>query len=551
MKKTEAYHRRLSALKVERSSWESDWLAIQSILLPLAGRFLGAKPNSGAKKSRLNAIYDSTGTKALRTLQAGMMSGMTSPARPWFLLQAPDPELNEFGPVKEWIYTVTRIMRDVFAKSNFYRSLHTCYGELGGFGSHAIMMADDMDTLLHCHNSTIGEYYLASNFKGQIDTYYRAFDMTTGQLVKTFGIDNVSPTVKRLFNQGNMDAWVPVVHCIEPRAERDISKVDNRNMEFASAYFEAGGENDNLLSEGGFNEFPLLSPRWDVLPGDAYGTSPGYDAIGDIRQLQHEQLRKAQAIDKQTNPPLQGPAEMQSFNIDSLPGGISFVPGLTNQNAGFRPLYDVNLNLNYLLEDIRDVRDRINSVFYADLFAMLALSDRGNMTATEVAERHEEKLLVLGPVLDRLQSELLKPAIDRTFNLMLKAGLLPPPPPELQGSDLQVEYVSILAQAQRAVGTQAIDRVTGYVMNAAQVNPEVLDKFDFDQAVDEYSNMLGTPPQLVRPDDKVLEIRQQRAAQQAQQQQMMTAAASIDGAKQLSDIDTEKRSALTDILSAS
>lgn len=547
MRPTEPYQRRLSALKTERSSWENDWMSIQDVLLPLSGRFLGEKSNTGTKKSRLNQIYDSTGTRALRTMQAGMMSGMTSPARPWFRLDAPDPDMNEYGPVKEWLYIVTRFMGDIFAKSNVYRALHTCYGEIGAFGSHGIVLVEDPATLVHAHNSTIGEFYFGSNAKGQVDVFYRCYDMTVGQVVRTFGLKVVSPAVRSLFSQGNMDAWVPVVHLVEPRADRDASLRDNRNMPFKSVYFEYGA--DGLLSEGGFEEFPVLAPRWDVLPGDSYGTGPGLDALGDIRQLQHEQLRKAQAIDKQTNPPLQGPAEMQSFAVDSLPGGISFVPGLTNQHAGFRPLYDVNLRLDYLLEDIRDVRDRINATFYADLFTMLAMSDRRQMTATEVAERHEEKLLVLGPVLERLQGELLDPLIDRTFALMLRGGLVPPPPRELQGKPLQVQYVSILAQAQRAVGTQAIDRLAGFVMNAAQVNPDIADKFDWDQAVDEYSIMLGTPPQLVRPDDDVESIRAQRQQAQQQAMQAQQMAETVQGAKTLSETDTSGRNALTDVLS--
>lgn len=545
-RKLEQYNKRLSALKTERASWLNDWQEIQRYILPLSGRFLGHNPNEGTKKTRLNDILDNTGTVAHRTLVAGMMSGMTSPARPWFALEAPDPDLNEFAPVKEWLHIVNRAMLGVFAKSNFYRALHIAYGEMGAFGTASILISESDRQVIHCYNSTAGEYLLANDETGLVDTFYREFKMTVAQLVQRFGLNACSNTVRNLYTSGSLDAWVKVVHCIEPRSSRQYDKVDNLNMPFKSCYYELGNDEDKVLSESGFNEFPVMAPRWDLLAGDVYGTGPALHALGDIKQLQQQQMSKAIAIELQARPPLQGPAEMQNFEIDSLPGGVTFVPGLTGANAGFRNLYDVNVNLNYLLEDIQDVRRRIESAFYADLFTMLAMTDK-RMTATEVAERHEEKLLMIGPVLERLQDELLGPAIDRTFAIMMRQGLIPEPPEELQGEDLRVKYVSMLAQAQRAVGTQAIDRLAGFVMSAAQANPEVLDKFDFDQAVDEYGDMLGTNPKIVRPDDDVEEIRQQRAQMQQAAMAQEQAAQAAQSAKTLSDINVEDRSALTEM----
>jgi hypothetical protein len=185
------------------------------------------------------------------------------------------------------------------------------------------------------------------------------------------------------------------------------------------------------------------------------------------------------------------------------------------------------LDLNHLLADIQDVRGRINQAFYTDLFLMLASAPTNNMTATEVAERHEEKLLMLGPVLERLHNELLDPLIERTFGRMIETGLVPPPPEELQGVDLNVEYVSMLAQAQRAVATNGIDRFVGNLGAVAQFKPDVLDKFDSDKWADAYSDMLGIDPELIVPNDRVAMIRAQRAqaAQAAQQQAQVAQAA--------------------------
>ena len=303
-------------------------------------------------------------------------------------------------------------------------------------------------------------------------------------------------------------------------------------MAYKSCYFELGGDGEQLLREGGYKEFPAVIPRWGISGGDVYGNSPGMEALGDIKQLQHEQLRKAQGIDYQTKPPLQVPAYMKNRDVDSLPGGVTFVDG---QQGKIETAFNVNLNLQHLLMDIQDVRQRINGSFYADLFLMLANATDTRMTATEVAERHEEKLLMLGPVLERLHNELLDPLIDNTFNRMVEAGLIPPAPEEMQGMELNVEFVSMLAQAQRAIGTNSVDRYVNNLGMIAQMKPDILDKFDSDAWADGYADMLGVDPKLVVAGETVAKIRQQRAQAQQQMAQQEAQAQAVENATKLNN----------------
>jgi hypothetical protein len=406
--------------------------------------------------------------------------------------------------------------------------------------------SDLRDVALH-HPFTTGEYCIAQNHRGTVDTLYREFQMTVAQLVQEFGKNACSAMVQNLYTGGHLDKWISVIHAIEPRAVRDPSKLDNLNMPYRSVYFELGGQSDQFLRESGYRAFPVLAPRWDKLSCDVYGNSPGMMALGDINQLQHEQLRKGQVIDLQTKPPLQVPISMKNRDIDTLPGGISYYDS-NAQNGVIRSAFDVNLRLDYLLGDIQDVRKRIGNAFHSDLFLMLAQdAGTGRMTATEVAERHEEKLLILGPVLERLHFEMLDPLIDVTFAHMIESGRLPPAPPELQGVELSVEYVSMLAQAQRAIATNGIDRFVSSLGALAQIKPEVLDKFDGDAWVDAYSDMLGVDPQLIVANEKVALIRQQRAqAAQAQQQQAAMQQAA-DTARSLSQAQTSQPSALSNV----
>lgn len=531
-------------LKSERSSFFSHWQEITTYLLPRNGRYFVQDRNRGVRKH--NAIYDSTGTRALRTLGAGMMAGATSPARPWFRLGVADPGLNMYQPVRVWLDDVTKRMQLVFQRSNTYRVLHSVYEELGAFGTAASIVLPDKKGVIHHYPLTVGEYCIAQDFQGRVCTLYREFERTVGEVVVEFGYENCSTNVQQMYDRGLLDKWVGIIHAIEPRSDRSVGGVTAKGMKWGSYYFEVGGEKDKVLREGGFKAFPALAPRWATAGGDIYGHSPGMEALGDIKQLQHEQLRKAQCIDYQTKPPLQAPIGMKNREVEMLPGGITYVDPTS---TGIKTAFDVRMDLNALLLDIQDVRERIRGSFYADLFLMLANATDTRMTATEVAERHEEKLLMLGPVMERLHNELLDPLIDITFTHMLSDNLIPPAPKELYGMDLNVEFVSMLAQAQRAIGTNGIDRFVGNLGAVAQFKPEVLDKFDADYWAEAYSDMLGVDPRMLVANDQVAMIRQARDQAAAEQQQaaMMNQASST--AKNFAGAPTgQSENALTDIM---
>ena len=530
--------RRRVALQTERSSWVDHWREIASYQTPRTSRFFVSETNRGTK--RHNSILENTAIFAHRTLAAGMMSGMTSPARPWFRLALRDRDLMEFAPVKAWLYDVVSLMRAVFSASNTYQALHQCYEEIGAFGTWANFVQPNFDNVIHHLPLTVGEYTLATDELGHVNTLQRDAQMTVGQMVRQFGRSRVSTHVRNLYDRGVLDAWVPIYHFVMPREEFDPRKRDALNMPFASIYMEAASNSDSaFLSESGFKRFPALCPRWRVLTGNVYGDSPGMECLGDVKQLQLEQLRKAQAIDYQVNPPLQVPIAYRDQANKRLPGGVMFVDQ-NSPGGGVRTAYEVNVRLDYLLADIQDTRERIRSAYYADLFLMLANQPAdGRMTATEVAERHEEKLLMLGPVLERLQTELLSPLIDITFDRMVEAQILPPAPPELQGQDLNVEFISTLAQAQRAVAAGGMDRLLSTVGQVVQIWPEMRHKINALQVVDDYADMYGVNPKVIASDEEAqARVDAERQAAQAAQQGAAMAQA-VDSAKTASEIDSE------------
>lgn len=537
-------NKQLGLLKQERTSFESHWIDLSDYISPRSSRFLVSDANRDNRRN--TKIVDPTCTLAERTLASGMMSGITSPARPWFRLALPDPAMMDFGPVKMWLETVQNRMNDMFNKSNLYQSLPIVYAQLGTYGTAAMAVLEDDEDIIRTYPFPIGSYYISNSARLSVDTVFREFRMTTRQLVEQFGLDNVSETVKSQWNTQNTEAWHDVIHAIYPNLNRDTGKLDAKNKRFKSVYFENGGE-DKVLRESGYDEHPVLAPRWEVNGEDAYATNcPGMTALGQVKALQLEQKRKSQLIDKATNPPMIGPSSLKTQRVSLLPGAITYVDQITGQE-GLRPAYQVNPNTSDLLNDIQDTREIIRSAYFVDLFLMLQNINTRSMPVEAVNELREEKLLMLGPVLERLNDEFLDPLIDRAFSIMTRKGMLPPAPEVMQGMPLRIEYISVMAQAQKAIGVSSIERFVGFVGNVAQAKPEALDKLDVDQLIDTYADSVGVSPTVVVPDEKVQQIRQQRAEQQQQAQQMAMAQAAVAGAKDLSQAKLDQPNALTAI----
>lgn len=522
-----SYLKRLDLLRAEYTTFRPLHRELSDYHLAHRGRFLVSDRNKGHKRNTKQ--INNTSRLAARTLPSGMMSGITSPARPWFRLGSGDTELDDIASVKLWLHEVQTIMYKIFSASNLYNSLHQIYSELGVFGTAAMGIFKDFDNVIWCRPYTIGSYYLGLNGKNESDSLYREYQLTVGQVVKQFTLANCSNSVKKNWDDGNTETWVDIVHVMEPNDDRDMASPLASDKAFRSVYFEKDNHSeegeDKFLRQSGFDDFPILPPRWDVTGEDTYATDcPGITALGDTKALQLAEKRKYQAIDKMVLPPLQGPSTLKSKLKGRAPhpGETVFFDNVKGE--GLKSIYqNYKPDIKEIKEEILNVEDRIQRSFYEDLFLMLANSDRRQVTAREVAEKHEEKLLMLGPVLERLHTELLDPLIDRTFNIAQRHGIFPPPPPELNQTELAVEYVSVLAQAQRLVNTGAIDRISEYTGSVAAVWPEARHKININRAIDEYGEALGIDPSIIVSDEQALAAAEAEA-QAAQAAQMMAQA---------------------------
>jgi hypothetical protein len=543
------YLDRWQALKNERSGWEAHWRDLSDQVNPRRARFLTTNRN---KSVRNDKIINSTPRYAARVLASGMMAGVTSPAREWFRLTTPDPDMAEFGPVREWLHVVEVRLRDGFRRSNLYNCLHNLYADLPVVGVAPLHVDEDARSLFRGYVYPVGSYALANSARLQVDTVYRETSLTVGQLVERFGLGACSRSVRERFQRGAIDEWVEVIHVVEPNRHSRIWMPGTGNMAIRSAWFEVNADDETgLLRESGYEEMPVMAPRWDATGEDVYGSScPGMDALGDCKALQLLERRKAQIVGKTARPPMVAPGALRNTGGgDFDEGGTTYLDS-TSSGQKIEPAQVMPpAALSSVAEMIARHEERIQSAFYADLWLMLA-NNATTMTAREVAERHEEKMLQLGPVLERLQDELLDPLIDRTFAILLRSGMLPDPPEELQGQDLRVEYVSIISQAQKLLGVTALREHVAFVTAFAPTRPDALDKLDVDATIDAHADAIGVPPNVNLSGEKVAAIREGRAAEQQQAQEMQQAAAMVQGAQTLSQTSMEGDTGLNRLLGA-
>jgi len=518
----------------DRLPWWQFWRELAQYYIPKRYVWLMSGQERTSYLAKNSTILDATGTNAGRVLAAGMMSGLTSPSRPWFRLRLAGFEDDADYAARIWLDEVERRMMRIMAESNFYNALALMYIDLVFFGTAAMLIYEDYRNVIRCYNCCLGEFYLAQSAKQQVNTFARTFSYKVHQCVEQFGIENVSDTVRERYKKGGeaLQQDVDVTHLIEPNLD-DKSALPKR-FEYREFYWETGGPLGTILSQKGYFELPGIFPRWELTGNDSYGTCPSMDGLGDVIQLQHETKRKGQSLDYLVRPPMVMDIQLQHRPSALLPGGQTFVAGVNN--VGAKPAYTVVPPLRELTEDIRDVQARIRQIFHNDLFKMISELDTVR-SATEIDARREEKLVLLGPVLERFENEALDPAIERIYQIASRMQLLPPPPQHIANAPLEIQYVSILSSAQSAVGVIPTERLLQVIGNVAGIYPKALNIPNFEELLLDYGRDIGVKAKNLNSLDVVL---QKGAAQDqaAQAQQMaMAGQQAVEAGKTLSETE--------------
>jgi hypothetical protein len=499
--------KRFGKLVTQRQTWESHWQEVADYMMPRKADVTKQR-SKGDKRSEL--IFDSSPLHAVELLSASLHGMLTNPSTPWFSLRFKNVDTGDADEANEWLQDTTEKMYDAFNRSNFQQEIFELYHDLITFGTASMFIEEDADDIVRFSTRHIGEIYISENNKGRIDTVFRKFKISARAAIQQFGEKNVSNTLRGVAMKDPYEE-VTILHVVYPRENYDPKKKDAKNMPFASCYIEL--DNKHEISQSGFNEFPYVVPRYLKASFEIYGRSPAMTALPDVKMLNEMSKTTIKAAQKQVDPPLLVPDDGFILPVRTVPGGLNFYRAGTRDRI--EPLnIGANNPLGLNMEEQR--RNAIRDTFYVN---QLMMQNGPQMTATEVVQRNEEKMRLLGPVLGRLQSELLRPLIDRTFAILLRKKIFRQAPQFLAGQDIQIEYVSPLAKAQRSSELQSIMRAIEIFGSLAQISP-VFDHINIDNLVTHLADIVGVPAKVLNSKSEVNAIRQKKQQEMMQQQQM-------------------------------
>jgi hypothetical protein len=497
---------RFDRLQGQRENWETHWQEVADYMQP---RKADVTKRRARGDKRMEQVFDSSPIQAVELLAASLHGMLTNPSTPWFTLRFKDEEIENDDEAKLWLEASTDAMYTAFNRSNFQQEIFELYHDLITFGTAAMFIEEDDDDIIKFSTRHINEVFIAENDKGRIDTIYRKFKISARAAIQKFG-ETVSADVQTKAKKDPYEE-IELLHAVYPRSDFNPNKRDKANMPFESVYMEY--KNGNELSVGGFREFPFVVPRYLKASNEIYGRSPAMTALPDVKMLNEMSKTTIKAAQKQVDPPLLVPDDGFLLPVRTVPGGLNFYRSGTRDRI--EPLnIGANNPLGLNMEQQR--RESIRAVFYVN---QLMMQQGPQMTATEVIQRNEEKMRLLGPVLGRLQSELLKPLIDRVFAVLLRNNMLPQAPEFLSGRDVEIEYVSPLAKAQKSTELQSIMRAVEILGSLANVAP-VFDYVNFDNLVKHLADIVGVPQKILKTQSQVNAERQQAQAQQQEMQQM-------------------------------
>lgn len=551
---------RVKQLEQNRQQWEPQWKDIRDYQLPFVGSFDDTPDTTNPGRRRDLHIAQGVAWAAAQVFAAGIMSGLTPPSRQWFKFEFSNSELNENVQAGRVLDERQEIMQSVLSQSNFYNAIHSSYFELP-YGQSPLAVFPDIRKGVRFQSQSIGTYCIDVDGDGRVNTFLRKYPMKLQQIIDQFGIDALPRQEQDKLKAGSVpDNRTRYVYwLVQPNNNAVPGKLGRLNMPYISLYWMSGSSNEEWLYVGGCEEFPVPTGRYMTNANNAYGYGPGWYAMGDAKMLQTMKKDYLTAVELSVKPPLTVTSGVMAEGVNLIPGGVT---KLSNPNDKVQQLFNVGLDMQHLAEEIIRTEDAIKRAYSADLFLMLDSITTGQMTAREIVERQQEKLQQLGPVVERLQEEYLTPILERTYNILDRAGVFPPIPPDIAElvaqEDVRITYISPLAQAQKMSGLVNIEQAISFVAQMAQIWPESIKAVDPLGTVARYMDMLGAPAKMRHSDEEIQQMiqQEQQAMQQAQQeQQAMQIAQALPGitqaAKNATDAANDGNPAMADWLGMS
>lgn len=534
-----------SALYREQEKWKPTFLDVRDFIYPYLGEFEGDEPNSAVRHDEF--MLRTMPIKYANILASGLQWGITSPTRPWVKLGFNDDAIMQDSEVLNWLHSVEQIVLTMLSRGHFYPENQQFYLELGCFGTAAMFIEEDHTTGINCRTFTAGEYAIGLNAKHMPNAFARTISLKRDQMAEKFGEG---------FDYSSRDAingYYTVKHLICPNKDYNADKIDKLSMKYREYYWidGRGSGSNEFLSIGGYHEFPVTVGRWSTKGADVYGTGPGIWAMGDAKQIQVMARDITTGAELMVKPPVQAPSDILSNGgINLMPAAANYYNPTGQSDGGIRPVFETKMDFSGALAVQQAVEECIKEHFNTKVFQLLSDMEKGTRTAREVIELSAEKMSQMGPLVDRMETEILPQTIERVLAIGFRLNAFPPAPDIVQGRTMEVSYVSILAQAQKQSAITPIVDTVGQVIEMATATqlPEILDKIDFDEVVDQIGGLNGVPPSIIKSDDIVAKIREARAQQQQAMNQAAMMAQGAQAAKTMSQADLTGNNALVQVL---
>mgnify|MGYP006921298285 CR=1 FL=1 len=518
-------------LEGDKSTYNNHCQEVARYVIPRLDEFFRTQITQGEKRTQWQ--YDSTAALALDRFSSIMNSVMTPRNAYWHGFMPEDDELLEDHEAMLWYEKVRNYLFKLRygGDSNFAGQMSEVYESMGAFGCGVLIVEERAGKWARYKSSHIKEHHFLENSDGIIDTNYRKYELTARQAVMKFGLEALSPTIQNAYEKEPEKKFV-FIHCVKPNSDRQYGRIDATGMAFSSYHVDVSS-GELCAPVGGFRKFPFIPMRYITSTNEIYGRSPAMTALAEIKMLNQMRKTDIRARHIAVDPPVLAANELAARKVSLKPNAITY-GGIDMAGRRMLEPWMNGSNLRESIDGIEQSRRMINDVFLVNLFQILIQTPE--MTATEVMMRAQEKSDLLSPIGGRIESEFISRLIEREVDMMANAGLFdedgPLPMPQYvreRGGAYSIEYTSPMARLRLSGEAAGAQRTLQALVPAAQIEPTVLDVFDFDKYADIIRRAEGAPQSMIRPKEQVDAIRSARAEQQ-QMQAMAQSIAPVAGA---------------------
>ncbi len=496
-----------SALKSQRAPWESWWEELRHYVLPSRLEHEGHVPDSSHR------LYDTTAVEACQKLASAHMSYITPSHEMWFQWSSLDPDIGD--EAESWYHQCSEIANRELAISNFYTELHECFLDRVSLGTGSLFCGPPKKGKLHFRHIPCGHFACSYQDDGMLDTYVREFSLSAKQAASMFGEKALGKKAKTLLSQPAraLDSSLRFLHLVRLRSQRIRGRVGAKNMPYESISYCL--DDDCVVEESGYNEFPYMVTRFLKWGEGAYGIAPARLVYPDIKQTQFlnrilDMLGEVAAFPRILE------LANQVGEVDLRAGGRTLI-NTESAALGFPREWATQGRYDVGMDRLKQKQESINRAFFLPMLELWQ-QNKQQMTAAEVYARENERVMLFSPSFTLFTTDF-QPMMERIFATLFRLGRFPKPPSTLLKNNAKGEeevempravYQGRIASVMRRIQSEGMERALARLQGMVGMDPQLVDHIDLDRSFRYAARMDGVPEEVLRPERGVTRMRRQR-----------------------------------------